>query len=85
MGWSDYYDEDGNPHSHNPNRRTSTYYCSNYHYVHVTYYAACPSGDYDRKEEIRIGFQCDVVTCWGEADEEDGLCYKHQKEVENER
>ena len=31
MGWSPYYDEDGNYHSDNPNITTTEYSCSNGH------------------------------------------------------
>jgi len=46
MSFTVYHDEDGQYHSHDPNRLTSGYQCSEGHRFSVTYSSACPSCTY---------------------------------------
>lgn len=46
MGWAPFYDEDGNYHSHDPNRHETAYSCSNGHYFGESSVVKCPSCDY---------------------------------------
>lgn len=50
MGWSPFYDEDGDYHSHNPNTHVNAYRCSNGHTFTTTTKPPCPneSCDYGR-------------------------------------
>ena len=43
MGWTQYYDEDGNYHNHDPNHPSMGYRCSNGHTWHVTRKNSCPT------------------------------------------
>lgn len=46
MGWLPYYNEDGKYHSHNPNKISTSYICSNKHCFNMSALAPCPSCDY---------------------------------------
>ncbi len=46
LGWSDYFDEEGLYHSHNPNSNTSFYTCSNGHKFAVSCLDECLNCDY---------------------------------------
>lgn len=46
MGFETYYDEDGKFHSHDPNKCTSTYTCSNNHRFTIKWITPCKSCDY---------------------------------------
>jgi len=48
LGFSSYYDEEGNYHSHNPNKHNDTYYCSNGHKWVESYKSTCPNCDYGK-------------------------------------
>lgn len=54
LGWTPYYDEDGNYHSHDPNRTSSSGQCSNGHRLHIRSGARCPSCEYGSKVEITV-------------------------------
>lgn len=43
LGFSTYYDEDGNYHSHDPNKLTKDYSCSNGHKWFETFKPECPN------------------------------------------
>jgi hypothetical protein len=53
-GYTPYYDEDGVYHSHNPNRITTSYRCSNDHKWRVCGRTSCPSCDFGRTPEAII-------------------------------
>lgn len=44
MGWTSYYDEEGNPHDHDPNATSSDYRCSNGHGWSVSSKGSCWCG-----------------------------------------
>lgn len=53
--WSNpWYDDEGNYHSHDPNRTTSGFRCSNGHEIRIKGRSPCPQGDYDTETEITI-------------------------------
>lgn len=43
MGWSPYYDEDGQYHAHNPNSVQVAYKCTNDHTFQRVYEKPCPN------------------------------------------
>ena len=45
MGTQSYFDEEGNPHHHDPNSTTSSLRCSRGHSVVIVSYRTCPSCD----------------------------------------
>lgn len=49
LGWNPFYDEEGVFHSHNPNRITDYYKCSNRHHFSVVGKAPCPNCDYGKE------------------------------------
>ncbi len=51
MGWVPYYDEDGNYHSHNPNKHMMDFSCSKGHEWSTAYQSTCSSCDYGREKE----------------------------------
>ena len=53
MGWSPYYDEEGNYHSHDPNRRTQGYECSNGHFWAEQKYNTCQCGWTNKPSELK--------------------------------
>lgn len=56
MGFSPYWDEDGNEHVHNPNRTTQSYSCSNGHrYIELSN-RPCPTCDKGKRGKIEILF-----------------------------
>lgn len=55
MGWQPYYDEKGVLHSHDPNKETMGYKCSNGHVIKVEGYASCPNCDYAKdKSKVTV-------------------------------
>lgn len=54
MGFTPYYDEEGNYHSHNPNTTTRSYKCSEGHVWEVRSTQGCPNPDCDYKYEEQI-------------------------------
>jgi len=57
MGWRPYYDEDGNYHSHDPNRATTGYSCSNGHEWSITSTPSCPNTECSYGDEPTIAFR----------------------------
>jgi len=51
MGWEPHYDEDGNHHNHNPNKRTNGYKCSNGHEWQTVSKQRCPNAECDYGED----------------------------------
>ncbi len=51
MGWSSYYDEDGQFHSHDPNVTTTGYRCSEGHTWQRESLSPCPSCLYGREDK----------------------------------
>jgi hypothetical protein len=49
MSFNKYYDEDGEFHSHDPNRYTTSYHCSNGHHWDLTDYRPCPNPNCEKK------------------------------------
>jgi len=55
LGFLRYHDEAGVPHSHNPNKHTTDFRCSNGHNFVRVYYVPCPScGKVNAPEKIVI-------------------------------
>ncbi len=52
MGYSVFYDEDGQFHNHDPNTHSVQYACSNGHRFVDKEIRGCPSCNYGRKHEI---------------------------------
>lgn len=50
MGWTPYYDEDGQYHSHNPNWHTTGFRCSEGHTWQTSSQKPCPSCLYGREK-----------------------------------
>ncbi len=46
MGWSPYYDEDGQYHSHDPNTHSASFHCSNGHDWQTSARPECEQEDY---------------------------------------
>lgn len=53
LGFNPYYDEDGNYHSHDPNKYSTSYHCSNGHRWQVSRVSLCPAVDCDYGKEER--------------------------------
>lgn len=51
MGFQSFYDEDGNYHSHNGNRTSTAYNCSNGHSFSVSVLTQCPSCDFGKDSQ----------------------------------
>ena len=47
LGWQPFYDENGTYHSHNPNRHTVSYQCSEGHNWAESHLSRCPAPDCD--------------------------------------
>lgn len=45
MGYSAYWDQDGDYHCHNPNITTTSYHCSNGHHWTVKSNSECPNSE----------------------------------------
>lgn len=50
LGWSPYFDEEGNLHVHDPNKKADGYRCSNGHYWAESYLKKCPNCDYGNEK-----------------------------------
>ena len=51
MGWTPYYDEDGQYHNHDPNWRTTGFRCSEGHTWQTSSLKPCPNCLYGREDK----------------------------------
>jgi len=59
------YYENGVYHNHDPNRHSTSYECSNGHWVGISSYVSCPAGDYDRETTTTVRWLHDLCKNFG--------------------
>jgi len=72
--WSAPYWENGVYHSHDGNRHSSSYRCSNGHLVNLSSVGGCPAGDVERVTTTRISWKHDVCGQFGLEAEDSHTC-----------